>query len=173
MRPITRFRLWRGTGAPARRPARQPARQRPARHRWRGQSLVEFALVLPILLGLMGAMVDFARVNEVRIRLESATRDAAEYVAMTATSSSMAATEARRVVCTAFEQSDTCSSPTVAVSGYSSNTSAPGAAAAYPLVTATVSTSTSFQTLFPYPFLTDRGATTLTASYSYSVLQNR
>jgi Flp pilus assembly protein TadG len=152
---------------------RHGARLTTTRARTRGQSVVEFALVLPILVGLMGAMVDFARVNEVRIKLEAATRDAAEYVSLVTTSSTQASTEAQRIVCEAFDQGPSCTSPSVSVVGWSSRPDAPGAAAAYPMVSATVSSSTSFQTMFPYPFLTDRGQTTLTASYSYSALQNR
>jgi Flp pilus assembly protein TadG len=44
----------------------------------RGQSLVEFALVLPMLLVLLLGIADFGRVFNAGITLEAATRDAAE-----------------------------------------------------------------------------------------------
>ena len=44
----------------------------------RGQSLVEFALVLPMLLVLLLGVADFGRVFQAGITLEAATRDAAE-----------------------------------------------------------------------------------------------
>lgn len=50
-------------------------------HRVRGQSLAEFALILPVMLGLLGIGVDFARLFFAWTDLESATRDAAQYVA--------------------------------------------------------------------------------------------
>jgi len=50
-------------------------------HRVRGQSLAEFALILPVMLGLLGIGVDFARIFFAWVDLESATRDAAQYVA--------------------------------------------------------------------------------------------
>src|SRR5436190_2708967 len=46
--------------------------------RRRGQSLVEFALILPILLTLTGAAIDVARVYGGWVALEGASRDAAE-----------------------------------------------------------------------------------------------
>lgn len=46
-----------------------------------GQSLAEFALILPVMLALLGAGVDFARLFFTWIDLESAARDAAQYVA--------------------------------------------------------------------------------------------
>lgn len=47
----------------------------------RGQSLAEFALILPVMLALLGMGVDFARLFFQWIDLEAATRDAAQYVA--------------------------------------------------------------------------------------------
>jgi Flp pilus assembly protein TadG len=46
-----------------------------------GQSLVEFALILPVLLALTGMAIDTSRVYFQWLDLESATRDAAQYVA--------------------------------------------------------------------------------------------
>ena len=46
-----------------------------------GQSFVEFALILPILLALTGMAIDASRVYFQWLDLESATRDAAQYIA--------------------------------------------------------------------------------------------
>jgi len=48
------------------------------RNRQRGQSLVEFALVLPILLFVVVAIADFGRIFATGVDLEAATRDGAE-----------------------------------------------------------------------------------------------
>jgi hypothetical protein len=56
----------------------------PRGDRWRatrGQSTVEFALVVPILLFLLVAIGDFGRVFAAGVVVEAATRDAAEVVA--------------------------------------------------------------------------------------------
>jgi Flp pilus assembly protein TadG len=57
--------------------AAKAARRRPAR----GQSLTEFALIAPVLLAFLGIGTDFARMYFAWVKLESATRDAAQYVA--------------------------------------------------------------------------------------------
>ena len=55
------------------------------RHRPRsgtnGQSMVEFALIVPILLALFVAIADFGRVFAAGVVIEAAARDAAELVA--------------------------------------------------------------------------------------------
>jgi len=55
----------------------QPPSRR--RRRQRGQSVTEFALVLPILLALMLAVIDFARLFNTMISVEAAAREAADY----------------------------------------------------------------------------------------------
>jgi Flp pilus assembly protein TadG len=54
--------------------------------RGRGQSLAEFGLVLPLMLAFLGLTIDFARVFQAWITVESATRDAAELAATDGTS---------------------------------------------------------------------------------------
>jgi Flp pilus assembly protein TadG len=51
-------------------------------HLSRGQSLTEFALVLPLLLLLVVAVADFGRLYTSLIAVESAAREAADYGAM-------------------------------------------------------------------------------------------
>jgi hypothetical protein len=49
------------------------------RERERGQSVVEFALILPLLVFLMVAIVDLARVYTTMLSVEAAAREAADY----------------------------------------------------------------------------------------------
>ena len=55
------------------------ARQDPRRRRSRGQGVVEFAFILPLLLVLTLGMVDFARVFSAYISLTNAVREGALY----------------------------------------------------------------------------------------------
>ncbi|MEO7117700.1 MAG: TadE family protein [Candidatus Limnocylindrales bacterium] len=138
-----------------------------------GQSVVEFALVLPVLLGLFGAALDYSRFNAVRTNVESAARSAAEYVATNSTSSAQAAIDARRVACAEFGMVANCTDPAVSLVSYSTSSSAPGATAGHPLVTAVVQVTRPFQTLFPYPLLTSGGTISLQSSGTYAILQAR
>src|SRR4026207_673229 len=51
------------------------------RSRQRGQSIVEFSIVLPVLLAIVGIVIDASRVYQAWVNLESATRDAAQSLA--------------------------------------------------------------------------------------------
>jgi Flp pilus assembly protein TadG len=148
--------------------------------RARGQALVEFALILPILLTMFGAAIDLARVYGAWITLEAATRDASEQVATdtTITSSSAATTRAQQIVCSEMSgvagyvvSGSSCSTPTVSVT-WSSSTAAPGTTL-NPKVTTVVVTTFPFRTVFPYPLFTQGGAWTLGSTQSYSILQGR
>jgi len=144
-----------------------------------GQSVVELALVLPILLGLLGAGLDYSRFESMRQKLEAATRAAAEYAATTSTSTAAATSGARRILCAEFGKVATCTDPSITVTWSSCTdtsvcgSSAPGASTRYPFVTVRVQSTTPFQTLFPYPLLTNRGTVTLSAMSSLDILQGR
>src|SRR5207247_10103903 len=123
-------------------------------------SIAEFAVILPLMLGLFGAAVDFARMYNSWINLEAATRDAAEYAATKTTSQNSALIESRRIVCAAYGAVSTCTDPSVTVT-FSSSTTAAGASTKNPIATVSVTVSTTFHTLHPYPFVTNGGTLVL------------
>ena len=145
------------------------------RSRSPGQSLVEFALVLPILFTLFGATVDFARVYEAKVKLEAATRDASEYAAtdLTVTSQALALTRAKAVICTAFGLPTTCTSPSVTIVSFTNSPTAPGATTQFPLVTVKVQANFTFQTIIPYPLLTTNGGAPIEATSEFALLRGR
>jgi Flp pilus assembly protein TadG len=144
---------------------------------------VEFAIIVPVMLALVGATADFARLYSSWISVHSATRAAAEYLA---TNPDKDVTSANAGAIGATLMNDevtglgtfssvatlTCTSPQVQVA-YSSNPTATGASNKYPLGRAVVSACAPFRTLFNYPFITQNGAWVLSATATYEVLQNR
>jgi Flp pilus assembly protein TadG len=157
-------------------------------HRSRGQSVAEFALLLPVMLAFLGMTIDFARVFQAWITLESATRDAAEYAATNGTSSSDALTKAQMTVCVqsqnipGFQRSglaspndvNQCTNPAVSVVSWSTSTSGTvGASSSNPIATVTIRSTVPFSPLFAYPFLTQNGTWTVTSQATFSVAQNR
>jgi Flp pilus assembly protein TadG len=185
--PATRLRTARvdgeaATSSPSRRSPNAPAR----RARSRGQAFAEFALILPVMLALLGAAVDFARMYNTWISLEAATRDAAEYVATCVDGSALlircdgvgASTTplaaAKRVVCSELGHAATCTDPTVTVPTYTQDPNfANGGSANAPVTTVSVSATTTFRTIFPYPLFTNNGARTLTSVRQYTIIQGR
>lgn len=164
--------------------------QRPSRSRRRrsgGQSVVEFAILLPLFLALLGLTVDFSRVFQAWITLESATRDAAEYAASSGVSSTDALSKARQTIClqaqnipgfqksglTSPDDVNQCARPTVTVTSFSLSTTADGASNTYPVGSATVRATVPFSPLFAYPFITTNGTWTITTQSSFSVAQGR
>ena len=151
--------------------------------RRRGQSLVEFALILPILLTMVGAAIDIARLYQGWITLEGATRDAAEYAATKDTTSTAALTDAKSIICKQTAalpgfaapagQPTNCTSPAISVTSFSRSTTATGASTEYPIASVTVTATLPFRTFFGYPLFTQGGAWTLTSTQSYSIIQNR
>lgn len=162
-------------------------RHRPRIGPAKGQSLVEFTLLLPVMLAFLGLTIDFARVFQAWITLESATRDAAEAAATTAATSLDATALARRTVCLqaqhvpGFEPGtapspddvEACVAPVVTVVDYDLSTTAAGASDLYPIGSVTVLASLPFRPLFAYPYLTEGGTWTITTQASFSIVQGR
>lgn len=146
----------------------------------RGQSLVELALILPFLLAFAGGATDLARAYQAWLTIESAVRNAAEYVAVNSANATVGATDAQRIVClestelpgftpgTVVPVNETCTAPAVTLVSFSLVTLAAGD----PEGTAHVRATLVFDTLFPYPFLPE-GGWTLSADSTYSVLRGR
>lgn len=152
--------------------------------------MTEFALLLPVMLAFLGITIDFARVFQAWITLDSATRDAAEYAASNATDSTDALTKAKKTICLqaqnvpGFTKSglaspndvQQCTSPTVSVVSWSrinDPTLADGATSNYPIGSVTIRASLPFNMLFAYPFLTRNGTWTITSQATFSVAQGR
>ncbi len=168
-----------------RRPPTKSASAR-ARRTSRGQALTEVALILPVMFTLFGAAIDFARLYNSWINLESATRDAAEYVATCVNGSALlircdgvgasttALAQAKRVVCTELGKAATCTDPAVTVPTYTQDPNfAAGGSVNSPVTTVAVRASTTFRTIFPYPLLTNNGQRTLIAVRQYTIIQGR
>ncbi|MDF2748694.1 MAG: hypothetical protein K0S98_2981, partial [Propionibacteriaceae bacterium] len=152
----------------------------------RGQSLVEFAIVLPLLLAIVGITIDFARVYQAAVALNSATRNASEYVATFCPDNAeldqrclpSAEGVARTMICAETAgmpgtagSGPACTSPVVQIVALTTDASAPGGTAANPISSATVHASLDFRMLFNYPLLTHNGAWTIAATESFSVVQ--
>ena len=149
----------------------------------RGQALVEFAILLPLLAAVAGGAIDFARVYQASLALQSATRNGAESAASSTATQSAAQAEAQRVVCTEAQRLPgfgagsggsvpTCTDPEVTVTAFTYAASGAGFSASYPLVSATVYSEMDFSLLIPWPFISD-GQWTLSTEQSFSVVQNR
>lgn len=146
----------------------------------RGQSLVELALILPFLLAFAGGATDLSRAYQAWLTIDSAVRNAAEYVATNSVDATTGATDARRIVClestnvpgftagTVTPVNETCTGPAVTLVTFSLVTVAAGD----PMGTAHVRATLVFDTLFPYPLLPSNGWT-LSADSTYSVLRGR
>jgi Flp pilus assembly protein TadG len=162
------------------------------RRRGRGQSLVEFSIVLPVLLALVGVVIDASRVYSAWVNLESAARDAAQYLARSdpdpysndhtwagADADAKASYIVSAALNTEFAPSPTsgtltdCDEPQVTTT-YSSDTSwANGGSAANPLSTAKVMACFPFRTLFSYPFLTTDGAWIISSEREMTLIVGR
>jgi Flp pilus assembly protein TadG len=175
----------RSRGTPRAGGASRPSRQR-------GQSIVEFSIVLPVLLAIVGIVIDASRVYQAWVNLESATRDAAQYLATSdvdptspdyttqGTNSDNKAiyilTEATGFTFTRSTTQGTltdCSRPQVTTT-YSTDTSfASGGSASNPVGKARVIACVPFKTLFSYPFLTNNGTWVVRSDRSYQILVGR
>ncbi|CAN5776752.1 hypothetical protein BH23CHL7_BH23CHL7_06320 [soil metagenome] len=144
------------------------------RRRSRGQSLAEFAVIAPVLFAMIGLTVDVARLYHGWVNLESATRDAAQYLATSNSNPSDpdygasnkdqkakfildSATGATFTI-NSNQASCTGGNPTALVSAtYSQSSSGAGASSTYPVGEAVVRSCMSFRTLVPWPILTIGG----------------
>ena len=162
------------------------------RNRSRGQSLVEFSVVLPVMLALTGVVIDASRLYQVWVNLESSTRDAAQYLATSnrdpsnadyTTAGSNADNKAQYILETgtgsSFAISPTsgtltdCSSGQVTTTYTVDTTWTNGGSSAFPLSTAKVKSCLAFKTVFAYPFLTTNGAWQLRTEREMTVLVGR
>lgn len=148
----------------------------------RGQAIAEFALVLPLVLGIVGAGIDFSRAFAASMTLASATRNAAEAAAYAALDLADAQATATAVACTEAQglpgfvpgsggDIETCTNPVLTVS-YSRDTTAPGANTRYPVVTVTVTTEMDFGLAVPWPFIPNQ-TWNLGNTQSFQILQGR
>jgi len=166
------------------------------RRRFAGQSVVEFALLVPVFLALVGMTIDFARIYQGWVNLESATRDAAQYLATSdvdataadytvpgATANATNDAKAKFVLDTetgsTFTRSNAatlgaCTTPTLTtVTANRDTTASQGGSTAYPLQSAQVLSCAPFRTLFAYPFLTTNGAWILSSDRTYNLIVGR
>jgi Flp pilus assembly protein TadG len=162
------------------------------RQRNRGQSLVEFAVVLPVLLAIVGIVIDASRLYGTWTSLESATRDAAQYLARSDTdpfsteytwagvdADTKAAYILDEATGVSFSRSTTqgtlpeCSQPFLTTTYTQSTSLAGGGSVANPLSTARVMTCIPFHTIFEYPFLTTNGAWILRSEREITMLVGR
>ena len=161
--------------------------------RERGQSLVEFSVVLPVMLAMVGIIVDASRLYQAWTNLESATRDAAQYLAKSdpdplsadhTTAGNNADQKALFIVNRAtgldFQRSSDqgvlngCNTQARLTTTYSETTAdAAGGSTAYPAATAKVMTCLPFRTLFAYPFLTTDGAWILRSEREITMIVGR
>jgi Flp pilus assembly protein TadG len=158
----------------------------------RGQSLVEFAVTLPVMLAIVGVLIDAARLYKAWTDLESATRDAAQYLARSSsnpasvdytTAGTKADTKAAYIVGTAtgvtFTRSSTqgtltdCSQAHLTTTYVQNTALAGGGSTQNPAATATVTTCLPFHTLFAYPFLTSEGNIVLRTERKMTILVGR
>ena len=138
--------------------------------------------MLPLVLGLVGAGIDFSRGFAASMALTSATRNGAEAAAYEALTLTEAQTIARAVACTEAQSLpgfvaggggdvETCTNPVVTVA-YVRDATAPGANTRYPLVTVTVTTAMDFGLAVPWPLLPDN-TWTLGSTQEFAILQGR
>jgi len=172
-------------------PFPRPAPAAPRRSRGssggRGQSLVEFGLVLPVLLAFLGLTIDFARVYQAWITLESATRDAAEAAATSSPTSGDAQTQAQKTIClqtqsvpgflrsaeAAPADVEQCVAPVVTVVSFDLSTTAPGYMDGHPIGTATVEARLPFSPIIAWPLITQGGQWTIVTRSTFSISQGR
>lgn len=139
--------------------------------RARGQSLVELAILLPIILTLVVGGLDLARAYERQLKLQAAVRNATEQVTRDVhiPTSQDAVTQARKWICLALDLPATCTQVTVTIPAFST----PASATSTTPTAVTLAAAYAFSTLVPYPLLTSAtGTITLRASASYTFIRS-
>jgi Flp pilus assembly protein TadG len=173
-------------------PQLAPAPRARKRARQRGQSLVEFSIVLPLLLTMVGVIIDAARVYQAWTNLESATRDAAQYLATSDTDPTspdyttqgtnsdnkavLILSESTGFVFTPSGTRGTltnCSQAQLTTTFTTDTTFASGGSTSNPVGTARVVSCLPFRTLFAYPLLTNNGVWVIKADRTYKILVGR
>jgi Flp pilus assembly protein TadG len=162
----------------------------------KGQSMAEFALLLPVLLALLGMLIDVSRVYQAWLNLESATRDAAQYLATSNSDRcnpnysgtppvgcSQPATPDQKAAYvlglgtgmsfTVSASQATCSDPLVKATYSESTSFSVGGSSVYPVGISTVQACLPFRTLFAYPLLTTGGDWILRSEQTYRMLVGR
>lgn len=135
-----------------------------------GQSIVELAILLPIVLTVVVGALDLSRAYERQIKLEGAVRNAAERIArdIHVGDATTALTNAKPWICLAMDLPAGCTTVTVTVPAFQT----PASATSTTPTTVTITATLPFSTLVPYPFLsTEDGAFTLRASSAYSFIR--
>lgn len=169
---------------------RPNGQRRRARHR--GQSLVEFTVVLPVLLAIVGIVIDASRVYRAWTNLESATRDAAQYLARSSVdplsvdytyqgldSDTKAIYLLNEATGMSFSRSEEqgeltdCDQARLTTTFSTSTALTGGGSTAYPLGTAKVMTCMPFRTLFPYPFLGNDGVWIIRSEREMTIIVGR
>ena len=164
-----------------------------ARHgRSVGQSLVEFAIVLPVMLGLVGILIDVARLYQAWTNLESATRDAAQYLATSNTdplsvdytqpgsdADNKAIFILEQATGASFQRSSTqgvltdCNQPRLTTTFTENTAMAAGGSSSNPVSTARVMVCLPFEALFDYPFVTIDGSWILRSEREVKLIVGR
>jgi Flp pilus assembly protein TadG len=144
------------------------------------------ALILPFLLAFAGGATDLARAYQAWLTIESAARNAAEYVATNSADAATALTDAKQHVCVEAQNVPgfkkgagsgivaikACTAPATTVPSFVISTVQTGATVANPIATVHVRVTLPFNTLFPYPFV-PHGGWTLTTDTTYAVVRGR
>ena len=144
------------------------------------------ALILPFLLAFAGGATDLARAYQAWLTIESASRNAAEYVATNSADAATALTDAKQHVCLESQNAPgfhkgagsgiaaikACTAPITTLPSFVISTVQTGASVANPIATAHVRVQLTFSTLFPYPFLPHNGWT-LVSNATYAVVRGR
>ncbi|MDP8905449.1 MAG: pilus assembly protein [Chloroflexota bacterium] len=155
-------------------------------------------MLLPVMLTLVGVLIDVARLYHAWLNLEAATRDAAQYLAtsnpdpcdnnysgtppadmgcfLPATADQKAKYLLELATGTTFtiSASQTACTSAMVTTTYSENSSSSvGGSPAYPVGISTVTACLPFKTLFAYPLLTNGGSWTLRSEETYRSLVGR